>query len=157
MSRRDEPMKFKFHFLNEQGQPQSVFRKQGTFDGETLKLDDLDVPAAVILQTVVRDNRIVLAVLTNDGAATHLLIALGVEEGGRPAQTQARHRPQRYLGEAASTVIGEAGQGSGLSRRGVSALHGHRGAHGHARLAAALLSLLRHALDGRRQRFPCRR
>lgn len=62
----DEPFAFKFHWLNEQGAATTMFRKAGSFDGETLTLDDVELPAAVIVQSVVRDARIILAVMTGD-------------------------------------------------------------------------------------------
>lgn len=64
----DAPLKFKFHWLNEKGQQTSVFAKKGEFDGELLTLEKTTLPAAVIVQSVVRDNRMVLAVMTGDEA-----------------------------------------------------------------------------------------
>ncbi|MFH5804446.1 hypothetical protein [Alienimonas sp. DA493] len=58
----DAPQRFKFHFLNDQGQPAGMFRKKGSWDGETLTLDDLTLPAAALLEVQVRDKLLFLAV-----------------------------------------------------------------------------------------------
>lgn len=71
-----EPLAFKFHWLGAGGQPTSMFRKKGGFDGEVLTLEDVHVPAAVILQVEPRDNRMVIAALTSEGEPAHLLIQL---------------------------------------------------------------------------------
>lgn len=62
----DEPFEFKFHWLNQDGAATSMFRKRGQFDGETLTLEGTEIPAAVIVQSLVRDSRIVLSVVTGD-------------------------------------------------------------------------------------------
>ncbi|MDZ7617185.1 MAG: tetratricopeptide repeat protein [Patescibacteria group bacterium] len=61
-----DPFAFKFHWINEQGNAAGMFRKLGRFDGETLTLEKTEIPAAAIVQSVVRDNRIVLGIHTND-------------------------------------------------------------------------------------------
>ncbi len=70
-----EPLTFKFHWINEQGAATSTFRKAGRFDGEILTLEKAEIAAAAIVQSLVRDRRIVLAVLTGDEAepVAHLL------------------------------------------------------------------------------------
>lgn len=67
-----EPLAFKFHLLNEQGQQTSLFRKRGSFDGETLLLDGVPIPAAGMLQTAIRENRMVVVYLTVDGGIAHV-------------------------------------------------------------------------------------
>ena len=62
------PLEFKFHWLNEQGYPTTTFRKKGSLDGEILILEDVQLPVAVILETVVRENRIVISAFTGDEA-----------------------------------------------------------------------------------------
>ncbi|MEM9701560.1 MAG: hypothetical protein AAF907_03855, partial [Planctomycetota bacterium] len=57
-----DPLRFKFQFLNEQGQPQGLFRKKGSWDGQTLALDDLELPAAALVDVQVRDKRMFLAI-----------------------------------------------------------------------------------------------
>lgn len=63
---RQEPFAFKFHWINEQGNVAGMFRKRGRFDGETLILEKTEIPAAAIVQSVVRDNRVILAIHTHD-------------------------------------------------------------------------------------------
>lgn len=62
-----EPLTFKFHLLNDQGHQTSFFRKRGSFDGETLRLDGVPLPAAGMLQTAVRENRMVILYVTAEG------------------------------------------------------------------------------------------
>lgn len=71
---RNELLQFKFHFLNDQGQQTSMLRKRGSFDGETLLLDDVPIPAAGMLQTVVRENRLVIVYLAAEGGVAHVAI-----------------------------------------------------------------------------------
>ena len=74
----DELMEFKFHWLNDNGQATSVFRKKGSFDGDILILEEEEIPAEVIIDSACRDNRIALTVLTADEEEqfTTLLIQL---------------------------------------------------------------------------------
>lgn len=67
---------FKFHWLNDKGQPTSVFSKKGSFDGEMLKLEETELPAVVIANSIVRDNCMVITVMTGEEAnpVVHLLI-----------------------------------------------------------------------------------
>ncbi|NNJ24215.1 tetratricopeptide repeat protein [Alienimonas chondri] len=57
-----EPLRFKFQFLNEQGQPTGIFRKKGSWDGETLTLDDLVLPAPALLDVQAREKLLFLAI-----------------------------------------------------------------------------------------------
>ncbi len=58
-----QPLKFKFHWLNEEGQATSMMRKKGEFDGETITLEDTEIPAEVIVESVVRENRMAISVI----------------------------------------------------------------------------------------------
>lgn len=72
----DQPLLFKFHWMNEKGQAAGFLRKKGRFDGETLRLGDSDIPVAIILDTVVRDEGVVFTVPTQEGEATGIGIIL---------------------------------------------------------------------------------
>lgn len=63
----DQPMRFKFHWMNAKGQAASLLRKKGTFDGETLRLAAAEIPVAVVLDVVVREERMVVSAPTQDG------------------------------------------------------------------------------------------
>lgn len=63
----EEPLEFKFHWLNEKGQQAGLFRKRGRYDGETLVLDDARIPSSLIIETAVRDNCVAVAALTPQG------------------------------------------------------------------------------------------
>lgn len=69
MMTADEPMTFKFHWMNEQGQPAGFLRKKGSFDGTTLRLAEHEIPAGVILDVDVREARMVFVVPIEDGPA----------------------------------------------------------------------------------------
>ena len=43
-----EPLHFKFHWLDEDGNEEGFRRKKGVFDGEILFLDDVEIPAAAM-------------------------------------------------------------------------------------------------------------
>lgn len=66
MSIDDHFMEFKFHWLDEKGNTTSVFRKQGSFDGETLLLEDTEFPAAGILGSEIRDQSMFISFATVD-------------------------------------------------------------------------------------------
>ena len=57
-----DPYRFKFQFLAENGQTKGLFRKKGTFDGDALALGDETVPAAALLDVVLRDDLLIFAV-----------------------------------------------------------------------------------------------
>jgi hypothetical protein len=70
----ESPLEFKFHWLNDKGQPTGVFRKKGRFDGEVLTLDDVQVPAVVLLHVESRENRMAVSAMTPDGKAATMLL-----------------------------------------------------------------------------------
>lgn len=70
----ERPLEFRFHWLNNQGQQQGFLRKKGSFDGETLKLDDVEIPASVIVHVETRENRMALSAMTSNGQATTVLL-----------------------------------------------------------------------------------
>lgn len=65
----DEHFKeFKFHWLDEKGNATAVFRKKGSFDGETLLLEETEIPASGIIGSDIRDNNMALSYATTDEA-----------------------------------------------------------------------------------------
>ena len=87
----EDPFAFKFQFLGENGQPAGFFRKKGRFDGTTLTLDDLQLPAPLLLDVVVREDRVLMAVPQppdpgEDSAGPsvgHLAVAAGSKNAAR--------------------------------------------------------------------------
>lgn len=67
MTFETEPFRFKFHWLDENGNQKGMFRKKGLFDNDTLTLEDVELPAAVIYQTQVFENRMAMTVPSDDG------------------------------------------------------------------------------------------
>ena len=63
----EEPLAFKFHWMDEKGQGVGFRRKKGRFDGATLTLDETEVPAGAISNVSVRDERMILTVPTEEG------------------------------------------------------------------------------------------
>jgi hypothetical protein len=58
----DSPLKFKFHFLNPQGQSTTMLARKGSFDGETLILDARSIPVRDLHFVARREQRLVLTV-----------------------------------------------------------------------------------------------
>ena len=67
---------FKFKWLNSQGQPEGFRSKKGHFDGETLVLDDVQLPAGVLMNVEFREQRMVVAFPNENGEPMHLLFQL---------------------------------------------------------------------------------
>jgi hypothetical protein len=62
----DHFLAFKFHWLNDQGQATSVFRKKGNFDGELLTLEQTEIPVAAIVHSEVRETKMAVSYVTDD-------------------------------------------------------------------------------------------
>lgn len=100
----EQPLAFKFHWMNESGQPAGFLRKKGRFDGRTLTLADAEIPAGAILDASAREARIVISVPTQDGQVTGLGLVLtskkvaerlkGALDIARSATWAAGHRQQ---------------------------------------------------------------
>jgi hypothetical protein len=67
---------FKFKWVDENGNEQGVFSKRAQFDGESLRLDDVEFPAAAIAQAEVRDRYVILQVMSDEGDPVGLLITV---------------------------------------------------------------------------------
>lgn len=71
-----ESVSFKFKWVNDQGQPEGFLAKKGSFDGETLLLDEAEVPAAAVIESEVRSNRLILSVATQEDEPVLLVVAI---------------------------------------------------------------------------------
>jgi len=67
--------KFKFRFVNESGNEEGFTRTRGTFDGETLMLGDAEIPAAGLTSCEVRETRMALGAIDEDGDAVGVIIS----------------------------------------------------------------------------------
>ncbi|MGB0580824.1 MAG: tetratricopeptide repeat protein [Limisphaerales bacterium] len=67
---------FKFKWLNNEGKETGLFRKRGTFDGETLVLNDVALPIDSIVSFDAREKFIAVAVVTPQGEVTSIAAAL---------------------------------------------------------------------------------
>lgn len=103
----ESPLGFKFRYLNEQGQETGFFRKNGSFNGEDLQLDDVEIPVAAIIHVEVRENRMAITVMTEDGSPTGVAIGVSgvatadlqkVINASRSA-TWAEHHQQKLIEE----------------------------------------------------------
>jgi tetratricopeptide (TPR) repeat protein len=65
---------FKFKWLDENGNEKGFRSKRGSFDGATLKLDDVELPAAAVLDIDVRGSRMAISVLREDQQTIYLLV-----------------------------------------------------------------------------------
>lgn len=69
-------IKFKFKFVDDDGNETGFLSKKATFDGTTLVLDGNEMPVEAILRAVRRSNRIVLQVLQEDGTSVPVVLAI---------------------------------------------------------------------------------
>lgn len=74
------PLEFKFQWLNEEGRPTGWLRKKGRFDGETLTLDDAQIPSAVIVEVATRDACLAITALSGNGEPAALVLMASSEK-----------------------------------------------------------------------------
>jgi hypothetical protein len=67
---------FKFKWVDDQGNEAGFLSKKGSFDGEMLVLDDVQLPAAALTGVDNRGNRIVVSFLGEDGEVHGLIVAI---------------------------------------------------------------------------------
>ena len=72
----DASLSFKFQWIDDNGNATGFLRKRGSFDGETLVLDDVEIPAGIMTQVETRDNRLIFAALTESGEPAVMAINL---------------------------------------------------------------------------------
>ncbi|MGC1276435.1 MAG: hypothetical protein WBC44_22255 [Planctomycetaceae bacterium] len=72
----DQPLAFKFHWMDEKGRQTGFLRTKGRFDGKTLTLGDAEIPAGVILDVSVRDERMAVSVPMANGQITGMGLIL---------------------------------------------------------------------------------
>jgi hypothetical protein len=103
-------LRFKFKFLNGQGEEEGFLSKKGVFDGRTLRLGSDEVPVEAVLRAQQRFNRLLLEVAAEKGTAG---IALAVTSGdaGRIAGALNRRSSARWS-ELRIKALQEAGKGS---------------------------------------------
>ncbi len=65
---------FKFRWVDEKGNETGMFRRRGRFDGQTLVLDKAAVPVGGIADIEIRENRMLLTTVTEDGEPAALLL-----------------------------------------------------------------------------------
>lgn len=71
------PIRFKFHWVDENGTATGFLAKKGALDQETLTLDDVQIPAAVIMDVEIRGQYLIIAVMTEEDEASQLVIQTG--------------------------------------------------------------------------------
>jgi tetratricopeptide (TPR) repeat protein len=69
-----ETIRFKFQWVNQDGNVTGLWRKRGSFDGEILVLDKASIPAGAITHVEIRDKRLLLAAMTEEGEPALLLL-----------------------------------------------------------------------------------
>ncbi|MEZ6131912.1 MAG: tetratricopeptide repeat protein [Planctomycetaceae bacterium] len=112
-----EPMRFKFKYLNEQGQETGFFSRKGHFDGHTLVLDTTEIPASDIYEVDHRGNRMVLVeardeqhpttivFAVNSGSVPDLKQALGVARSAAAAARRKQQLTEQGLGNTFHEVV----------------------------------------------------
>lgn len=76
MANGDEAVRFKFKWLNDQGQETGFLRRRGEFRNGTLCLDKAELPAGAIVQVAFRDNRMGITFLNPEGAPQGFAISV---------------------------------------------------------------------------------
>ncbi len=76
-----DPIRFKFRFVDDKG-AESGSTTKGSFNGETLSLGTHTIPAAALLRSVRRFNRLFIAAL--DAQAQTVTIAVAIKSGSAP-------------------------------------------------------------------------
>jgi tetratricopeptide (TPR) repeat protein len=61
-----ETISFKFKWIDDEGNEQGFFAKKGSFDGETLQLDDTAIPVVAIVEAEFRDRFMFVSVMTDE-------------------------------------------------------------------------------------------
>lgn len=74
----DTQLKFKFKFLDDEGNEAGFLSKKGSLDGESLTLDGKAIPLVALLKTLRRFNRLILSLATEEGEAA---VAIVVTKG----------------------------------------------------------------------------
>ncbi len=67
---------FKFKWVDQNGNEEGFLRKKGSFDGELLKLDDVEIPAVAIISLETRDSRMIFSIPTEENGQTVLVLAV---------------------------------------------------------------------------------
>lgn len=104
-----EPYRFKFQFVNSDGQPEGLFRTKGAFDGGELQLGDAAFPAAAIVHSEAREDKLLLAVATSEPKPVALVLKAtrGVVERLKRELDVAR---SRFWAEANRKLLREQGR-----------------------------------------------
>jgi hypothetical protein len=89
-------MPFKFKYLDDEGNETGFFSKKGSFDGETLVLDDVPIVVEAILRAQRRFNRVILAVLQEGGGVAPIALAVTKGSAGQLAQEINRESSVRW-------------------------------------------------------------
>lgn len=71
-----ESLRFKFKWLDNQGNEAGFLSKKGSFDGQTLVLDDVALPAACLTTAENRGKRFVIAAVDGEGQAHQALFSI---------------------------------------------------------------------------------
>jgi hypothetical protein len=68
---------FKFHWVDDNGQPAGFLAKKGLVDGDTITLDDAQIPIAAIAASDVRGQYLVLSVAKEGGTVADIVVHTG--------------------------------------------------------------------------------
>lgn len=79
----EQPLNFKFYWIDEEGNQAGFLRSKGRFDGEMLQLDDSPIPVVIITDVQYRENRLLLSAIGEDDQPLFIGIQLS---GGATAQ-----------------------------------------------------------------------
>jgi hypothetical protein len=91
-----ETISFKFKWIDDEGNEQGFFAKKGSFDGETLQLDDAAIPVVAIVEVEFRDRFMFVSVMTEEKEPTLLGFAIVSGSAQRLKEEMGRARSSAW-------------------------------------------------------------
>jgi hypothetical protein len=129
-----EATRFKFKWVDDEGNESGILSKKGSFDGTNLTLDGDDIPVEVVLKAQRRFNRLILTVLMEDGESGLMVLAI---TGGkiRPLMAALNAASSRRWAEMHREHLQKEGRGSEFRTEPCPQCHATIDLSGHDRTA----------------------
>ncbi|NQU21970.1 MAG: tetratricopeptide repeat protein [Candidatus Nealsonbacteria bacterium] len=70
-----EPFAFRFRWVSDEGQETGFLGKRGSFDGQTIVLDDTSIPVAAVAELAIRKNIVTILVVTDEAEPSSILVS----------------------------------------------------------------------------------
>ena len=106
-----DPLEFKFQFLDETGNAKSFLRKKGRFEDRVLTLDDVEIPAAAMADCQVLEKRMLFAVPDGEGGLGSLMVDLPSASTAADLKTRVDAARSRQWADAYCEDLEKKGRG----------------------------------------------